>query len=68
MKVFVNGQERSMSDGASISKLVDGETTDGHHRGIAVALNGEVVPRAAWEATSIADGDKIEILHAIGGG
>ena len=37
-------------------------------KGIAVARNGEVVPRSAWEHTVVADGDRIEIVTAAAGG
>jgi sulfur carrier protein len=36
--------------------------------GLAVARNGEVVPRAEWERTRLADGDRVEILAATAGG
>lgn len=35
---------------------------------IAVELNGEVVRRSLWEATTLSDGDRIEIVHFVGGG
>jgi sulfur carrier protein len=37
-------------------------------RGVAVALNGEVVPRGAWDERRVSDGDHIEALTAIQGG
>ncbi len=37
-------------------------------RGIAVALNGDVVPRARWEATRLSPGDRVEIVTAAAGG
>ena len=36
--------------------------------GVAAALNGDVVRRAAWDATSLADGDEVEVLTAVQGG
>jgi sulfur carrier protein len=40
----------------------------GGGRGIAVAVNGEVVPRAAWAGTPLRDGDRVEVLSASQGG
>jgi sulfur carrier protein len=42
--------------------------TDAEWRGIAVALNGEVVPRSAWEVTGLRPGDRVEVLTAAQGG
>lgn len=35
---------------------------------IAVEINGEIIPRSAWPAHALCDGDQIEVVHAIGGG
>lgn len=66
MKLFVNGQATEFTDGLAVSELVAsyGEQT----RGVAVAVNDEVVSKSAWEDTRLNDGDRIEILRPIGGG
>ncbi|WP_417233476.1 sulfur carrier protein ThiS [Arthrobacter sp.] len=43
-------------------------TTAGCPRGVAVAVNGEVVPRSAWAGTPLAAGDHVELLSAVQGG
>ncbi|WP_020520446.1 sulfur carrier protein ThiS [Catelliglobosispora koreensis] len=43
-------------------------TMDLPPRGVAVAVNGEVVPRSAWESHLLADGDSVEVLTAAQGG
>ena len=68
MIVTVNGEDRSLPDGASVTVLVEslGARADG--RGVAVALAGEVIPRSAWESTTLSPGDEIEVLIAVQGG
>jgi sulfur carrier protein len=51
----------------TVAALVAAKTIEGE-RGIAVALNGSVVPRAAWDETSLHPGDEIEIVRARQGG
>jgi sulfur carrier protein len=45
-----------------------GRAEDGSSIGIAIARNGEVVPRGTWSKTTLGDGDSIEILTAVQGG
>jgi sulfur carrier protein len=72
MMIVVNGKEHSLEAGSSVAEVVEifGRTpgSGGGVRGIAVALNGEVVPRGAWGQTMVEDSDKIELLTAVGGG
>lgn len=68
MTAVVNGTERSVGSGTTVAGLISELGHDPAGRGIAAALNGEVVPRAAWGLTTVSDGDRVEILTAIGGG
>nr|WP_239679507.1 sulfur carrier protein ThiS [Natronosporangium hydrolyticum] len=52
----------------SVATIVAELVADPSARGVAVALNGEVLPRAAWESTSLGDGDRVEVLTATQGG
>jgi sulfur carrier protein len=63
MKLDVNGEARELEPGTTVSQLVPDD-----RRGVAVALDGDVVPRSAWERTELADGQKVEILEAKAGG
>ncbi|MBV8154361.1 MAG: sulfur carrier protein ThiS [Candidatus Eremiobacteraeota bacterium] len=65
MKATVNGQPRDLPDGCTIAALLDALDTV---RGVAVARNDRVVPRAQHESCPIADGDRIEIIRAVAGG
>ncbi|MGV9215801.1 sulfur carrier protein ThiS [Micromonospora sp. RB23] len=66
MELTVNGAGRSVAGGASVADLV--RDVAPHQRGVAVAVNGEVVPRAGWPATVLRDGDRVEVLTAAQGG
>lgn len=66
MNVQLNGANHVLSDDASVADAVSALTTA--ERGVAVALNGEVVPRAKWRSTRLSEGDWVEVLSAKQGG
>jgi sulfur carrier protein len=64
--VWINGEQRELGAGASV---LDALTELGApSSGVAVAVDGEVVPRAGWADTRLADGARIEVLTAVQGG
>ncbi len=62
----VNGESRTLDDETTIAALL--ETIDIGRREVAVAVNGEVVPRTEHARTVLRDGDAVEIVRMIGGG
>ncbi|MFC7544974.1 sulfur carrier protein ThiS [Plantactinospora sp. GCM10030261] len=66
MELTVNGTTRRLPSGTTLTGLVDTLTTV--HRGLAVAVNGEVVRRADWPTTPLRSGDRVEVLTAAQGG
>jgi len=66
MTLTVNGRTLSLPDGDDVAALV--ATLTDARRGVAVAVNGEVVPRSAWAGTGLTDGDHVEVLTAAQGG
>jgi sulfur carrier protein len=66
MEIYVNGEPRQVNDSLHISELVD--MLDLGSRRIAVEVNLEIVPRSSYTTYRLQAGDKIEIVHAIGGG
>jgi sulfur carrier protein len=66
LQLTVNGDVRVFDDVASVAALVAALGLDG--RKVAVERNLEIVPRSAYQSTLLCDGDRIEIVHFIGGG
>ncbi|WP_127499766.1 sulfur carrier protein ThiS [Actinoplanes solisilvae] len=66
MRLTVNGRGFDSDRALSVQALV--ETITEARRGVAVAVNGEVVPRSTWAATPLTDGDAVEVLTAAQGG
>jgi sulfur carrier protein len=66
MNVVVNGDSFELADGATVAAAVRLLTSAAS--GVAVAVNGEVVRRSAWDSTPLADGDRVEVLTAVQGG
>jgi sulfur carrier protein len=66
LKLTVNGEERMLVGGGTVAALVDSLGLD--TRKVAVERNLEIVPRSLYLATPLAEGDRIEIVHFIGGG
>jgi sulfur carrier protein len=64
--VTVNGEAHEFAAGASVAKVV--ATLASPTGGVAVAVNDAVVPRSAWESTTLQDGDRVEVLTAVQGG
>ena len=66
MRLQINGDEKPFADGLSLAGLIDelGMKSDR----VAVELNREIVARAQWGETILHDGDKLEIVHFVGGG
>jgi len=67
-EIRVNGERELFAAPKTLEALLKEKTVDTGRRGIAVALNGAVVPRAAWAATPINPGDSVEIVRARQGG
>jgi sulfur carrier protein len=66
MRLTVNGAPSEVADGLTVEQLVRQLAAD--PRGVAVAVDGEVVPKSGWGATELAEGDRVEILTAVQGG
>jgi sulfur carrier protein len=66
--ITVNGQPRQVADGSSVAEVVAALVGTSDPRGVAVAVNGEVVPRTAWASRPVAEGDRVEVLTATQGG
>jgi sulfur carrier protein len=66
MKIVLNGQERDIAAAISLAQLL--ETTGYADRRVAVEVNREIVPRSQYGERVLNAGDRVEIVHALGGG
>ncbi len=64
--VHVNGELRPLDAGQTVADVVAAVTPS--PKGVAVAVNGEIVPRSAWPDHELHDGDRVEVLSAHQGG
>lgn len=68
MKISLNGTMTALEDGAAVADAVAASGHGGGSFGVAVAVNGEVVPRRMWAETVLQETDKVEVLVASQGG
>jgi sulfur carrier protein len=68
MKVVLNGEEAELSAGATVAAALESLDLPAAGRGVAVAVDAEVVPRGQWADTQLHEGARVEILRAIQGG
>jgi sulfur carrier protein len=68
MTIEVNGELLDLDEATTVATIVARSGADPDRRGVAVAVDGEVVPRSAWDDTNLSDGQRVEIVGAIQGG
>lgn len=66
MHIQLNGETLKLPEGASVADLIERLELSG--RRVAVERNLDIVPRSQYASTALADGDRLEVVHAIGGG
>ena len=67
--VVLNGERRALPEGATVADAVRASgAPEAGGRGVAVAVDGEVVPRGEWEAVPLSEGRRVEVLQAVQGG
>jgi sulfur carrier protein len=68
MNVVLNGEPKQFQDGATIAAALEALDLPGAGRGVAVAVDAEVVPRGRWEEHRLREGQHVEVVAAIQGG
>jgi len=68
VKVTINGDRRELPAGATVASVVASLPNAPEGRGVAVAIEGEVVPRAQWAVVELRDGANVEVVAAVQGG
>jgi sulfur carrier protein len=66
VQIVLNGEPRQVPAGASAARVIEMLALGG--RRVAVEVNGEIVPRSRYTEHELHAGDRIEIVHAVGGG
>ena len=66
MDIILNGEPRALAAPITLTRLLQDEGLA--ERRVAVEINGQIVPRSQHDERALADGDRIEIVHALGGG
>lgn len=66
MQIFLNGETRALEANATVAELVESLGLAG--RRIAVEVNEEIVPKSEHGGIRLTEGDRVEVVHAIGGG
>lgn len=66
MRLIINGEEKTFTAVSTLPELIDALGMKGDR--VAVELNREIVPRGQWNDTRLQDGDRLEIVHFVGGG
>jgi sulfur carrier protein len=68
MRIVLNGEPRELRDQATVADAVDASGAPESRAGVAVAVEGEVVPRSRWNDRALAGGEQVEVLQAVQGG
>ncbi len=68
MIVTVNGDALELTDGATVADVATVLELPADARGVAIAVDREVVPRGAWAATTLREGARVEVVRAVQGG
>jgi sulfur carrier protein len=68
VNVTLNGEPHELGERASVADAVARSGAEPGGRGVAVAVDGEVVPRGEWDRRELQDGQRVEVLQAVQGG
>ena len=68
MNLIVNGEPRQLPSGATVAGVIELHDVAPGARGVAVAVDGEVIARSRWTDTELREGSMVEVLAAIQGG
>jgi sulfur carrier protein len=66
--ILLNGERADVRAGETVTQVLEGMGLERDARGVAVALDGEVIPRADWPSRAVGEGARVEVLTAMQGG
>ncbi len=68
MKVLLNGERLELPSASTVAAAVEAAGGEPSGRGLAVAVDGDVVPRGEWPSRVLEEGQRVEVLRAVQGG
>lgn len=68
MRIVLNGERREVTEPASVESAVQATGADAAGGGLAVAVDGDIVPRSEWRRTSLREDQRVEVVRAVQGG
>ena len=68
MTIWLNGHASALEPGASLADAIGALTAPLDGRGVAAAVDGEVVPRDQWTGIALSEGQRVEVVQAVQGG
>jgi sulfur carrier protein len=68
MNIKFNGKAKPINDNANLQMLISEYLNGKEAKGLAAALNENIVPRSKWETTALKENDSVEVVHAVQGG
>jgi thiamine biosynthesis protein ThiS len=66
LNIFVNGESKEVADSIAVASLI--ALLELKPERLAIEVNRRIIRRAEWDSTRLAEGDKVEIVHFVGGG
>ena len=66
MTIFINGEARELDDGLTVAAMLD--ALELPKQRVAIELNRQVIRKQEWESTAVSSGDRVEVVHFVGGG
>jgi sulfur carrier protein len=66
--IVVNGRPHALAAGETVARLLELLDVGADARGVAVAVEGEVIPRRQWQTRTLAPGERVEVVRAVQGG
>jgi sulfur carrier protein len=67
LKLWINGEEAELTNGKGMSEIL-ARLQIPDPRGVAIALDGEVIPRGEWDDVHLKEGQRVEVVRAVQGG
>jgi sulfur carrier protein len=68
MQITLNGEEQTLADGLTLEDLLRQNNVSPAEKGVAVAVNAEVIPKGGWADVRLEPGDRVDVIHAVQGG